>query len=38
MLVTALIILFFVLGLPFGIWVMWASLTYDNHPDFGRDL
>lgn len=35
---TALIILFLVLGVPFGFWMMWSALTFDNHPDFGRDL
>lgn len=36
-LTTALIILFFVLGVPLGVWAMWMSLTYDNHPEFWRD-
>lgn len=35
---TALIALFFVLFVPFGAWMMWMALTYDNHPDFWRDL
>lgn len=34
---TALIILFIVLGVPFGIWMMWAALTYDNYPDTWSD-
>jgi hypothetical protein len=37
-LTTALIALFFLLGLPFGIWAMWAALTFDNHPEFWKDL
>lgn len=36
-LTTALIALFFLLGLPLGVWLMWASLTYDNRPTFWRD-
>ena len=39
LLTTALIVLFFVLGVPFGIWAMWASLTFDKerHPDIWSD-
>ena len=37
MLTTALIILFIVIGLPFGFWMMWMALTFDNHPDFWSD-
>jgi hypothetical protein len=37
MLTTVLIILFAVLGLPFGVWMVWAALTYDNHPEFWSD-
>jgi hypothetical protein len=35
---TALIILFSVLGLPFGVWMMIAALTYDNQTDHWRDV
>lgn len=39
MLSTALIILFFVLGIPFGIWAMWMSLEADrsHRNDFWKD-
>ena len=37
MLTTALIILFFVVGVPFGCWCMWMALTFDNHPEFWSD-
>jgi hypothetical protein len=30
MLTTALIILAFVIGLPFGVWMMWMSLEADQ--------
>lgn len=37
-LTTALIALFFLLGVPLGVWCMWAALTFDNHPDTWRDV
>jgi hypothetical protein len=37
MLTNALIILFFVIGLPFGIWMMWMALTFDNQTEMWRD-
>lgn len=36
-LITAMIALFFIFSVPFGVWMMWMALTFDNHPDFWRD-
>lgn len=30
---TALIILTALIGVPFGIWMMWMALTFDNRRD-----
>lgn len=36
-LADALIILGFVLGIPFGLWMMWMALTFDNQTSMWRD-
>lgn len=37
LLTTGLIVLFLVLGIPFGFWMMWMALTFDNQTSMWRD-